>query len=99
AMDEIVDRFAHKRVPVKLLAEHLIAVDSQSAAGCDAIGGLGIIEALQQSADGVDEIGLGAGGRINARRRGGYKGISSHIMIGQGIVPDGIAVIASKPVA
>ena len=98
-VDEVVDRFADKRIAVKIGAQQIIAIDGQAAGRSRAPGRVGIVEPFQYPAGGKELIRIGIGWHEDPRGRRREERIAAKSLIGQGIMPEQRAVVAPEPVA
>src|SRR6185369_13044189 len=98
AMDEIVHRLANEGIAEIVLAEKIIAVDADAAAGSDVVERAGIVEALERAADGMNEIRVRAGGNGNARSGRGDVRVAAEVAIINRIKPGSGAVVAAEPI-
>ena len=98
-VNEVVNRFANKRISGVISAEKFIAIDFQSASGGGPVGGLRFIEAFKRAARWIELIRVSFANWINPRLRRRDVWITAQIMFGHRKMPNQRAVIAAKPVA
>src|ERR1051326_2877332 len=98
-MDQIVHRLAHEGIAVEFRAKQIVPINADAATGGDSVYGAWIVEPFQGVADRVKQITIDPGGDGHARTGRRNVRVAAQIMIRDGIMPGGGAVIASQPVA
>src|SRR5690606_9208845 len=90
-------RLANEGVSLRSEVQQIVAIDGRSAGGREAVGGVQIVKAGQRLADGTD-LRRALRERSCPRRRRPPR-IAPEILVRQGIMPEGIRVVAAEPVS
>src|SRR5207249_6654180 len=97
-MHEIVHRLTNERVAIVICSQQIVPVDAKAASGRGAASGTGVVESFKYAAGGKELVRIGISRHKHPRFGRRDVRIASHVMIGQGIVPEQRAVVAAEPV-